>query len=140
MKLLFQQDESALDGFVTFENQFKELTGLTVREATKQWTSLSTKYEAVYINGKFRLTYSVDDPYWKLYDMTITTTDEQIARMLAARVHTAIYAELSRSYLWMMQNQIPVTQLKEFLDEFVDPANKLAQEALDSWIEIAPEK
>lgn len=67
-------------------------------------------------------------------------TEEQISKMSIAKARVLVYAELVKVHLWMINDHLPPARLKEFSHEFVDPANKLAQEALDSWIEIAPEK
>jgi hypothetical protein len=68
MKTILLQDDCAPDAMQTFEAEFKKITGESRNTfiKTSRHCSLDGKYTSYYIKGKYRLSISADDPYWKL--------------------------------------------------------------------------
>ena len=68
MKTILQQDDCAPDAMQGFEKDFKEITGESRNTfmRTSRYCTIDNGYTSHYIKGKYRLSISADDPYWKL--------------------------------------------------------------------------
>ena len=74
MKTILLQDDCAPDALQTFEAEFEKIIGESKNTFVKTSRHISTDsgYTSYYIKGKYRLSISADDPYWRLEESVKT--------------------------------------------------------------------
>ena len=69
MKLLFQEDDCAPDAAEHFRIVFERLTGVNVVDFMADSHIEHDDLDIFYELGKYRLAWSQDDPFYRLYEV-----------------------------------------------------------------------
>ena len=67
-KLLCSEDDCAPDAYEYFAKEFEKLVGISIYEFKNTVTVIETNYDIIWNNERYRLVYSCDDPFYRLYE------------------------------------------------------------------------